>query len=144
MVVGLAFGVIAAYVIFVMSTSILIYINADIGPSPNISWVSIVRTLSQSVGFLIQGRLGDLFGRRWLYVGSNLVALLGIVLCAVSQTVDTMIVANAIYALGECVQISFGAAIGELVPNRVRPMIMSGIFFSSAPFAAFGPIIARK
>jgi hypothetical protein len=39
--------------------------NEDIGPSANITWVSIVYVLCQAVFFLLVGRLSDLFGRRW-------------------------------------------------------------------------------
>jgi hypothetical protein len=62
----------------------------------------------------------------------------------VAQNVETLIVANAIYGMGETVQVSFGVSLGELVPNKHRPMIMSLIFLSCAPFATFGPIMARQ
>ena len=94
--------------------------------------------------YLIQGRLSDLFGRRWFFIGGNAIALVGIIIGAVSQNVPTLIVGNAIYGVGECIQVSFGVAIGELVPNRDRPLIMSIIFAACAPFSAFGPTIARK
>ncbi len=94
--------------------------------------------------FLIQGRLSDLFGRRWFFIGGNLLALLGIIICSVSQNVDTLIVASALYGMGECVQVSFGVAVGELVPNKYRPIIMSLMIFTAAPFAAIGPFISRK
>ncbi|OAA64695.1 fungal trichothecene efflux pump [Niveomyces insectorum RCEF 264] len=144
LVTGLCFGIIAAQVIFVMSTSVLSYTNQDIGPSANIAWVSIARTLGQSTIFLIQGRLSDLFGRRWFFVGGFVVALIGVIICSVAQNVPTIIVGSAIYGSGECVQISFGVAVGELVANKHRPVVMSLMFASSAPFSAFGPTIARR
>ncbi|CAK7198194.1 hypothetical protein SEUCBS139899_000852 [Sporothrix eucalyptigena] len=144
LVVGFCLGIISTYVIFVMATTILSYTNEDIGPSANISWVSIARTLGQSTVFLIQGRLSDLFGRRWFYIGGNLVALIGIIICSVAQNVNTLIVASAIYGMGECVQVSFGVAMGELVANKHRPIVISLMFLTSAPFAAFGPTISRK
>jgi hypothetical protein len=42
----------------------LTLINADIGPDPNITWVSLVYTLTLAIGLLLVGRLSDLFGRR--------------------------------------------------------------------------------
>ena len=39
-------------------------INADIGPDPNITWVSLTYTLTLAIGLLLVGRLSDLFGRR--------------------------------------------------------------------------------
>lgn len=37
-------------------------INADIGPNGNLTWVSLVYTLTLAVGLLLVGRLSDLFG----------------------------------------------------------------------------------
>jgi hypothetical protein len=40
----------------------LTVINADIGPDGNVTWVSLVYTLTLAVGLLLVGRLSDLFG----------------------------------------------------------------------------------
>lgn len=42
----------------------LALINAELGPDPNITWVSLVYTLTLAIGLLLVGRLSDLFGRR--------------------------------------------------------------------------------
>jgi hypothetical protein len=47
---------------FGFAAPILTTINADIGPDPNITWVSLSFTLTLSIGMLVVGRLGDLFG----------------------------------------------------------------------------------
>jgi MFS family permease len=41
------------------------------------------------------------------------------------------------------VQISITVAIAELVPNKHRPLWISGIFFSLFEIACFGPVIAH-
>ena len=94
--------------------------------------------------FLIQGRLSDLSGRRWFFIGGSLIALLGVIVSATAPNVNTLIGASVIYGMGEYVQISYSVAIGELVPNKFRPVIMSIIAFSALPFAGFGPVIARR
>lgn len=127
-----------------MPTNVLIYINADIGPSPYLAWVNIARTLALSFTYTILGRLSDLFGRRWFFIGGNLVALVGIIVCASAQNVESLIIGSAVYGIGETVQLSFNVAIGELVPNEYRPMVLSFIFLTNAPFATFGPITSRK
>ena len=45
-----------------MAAPELTVINADIGPDPNVTWVSLVYTLTLAVGLLLVGRLNDLFG----------------------------------------------------------------------------------
>ncbi|GJC91286.1 fungal trichothecene efflux pump [Colletotrichum higginsianum] len=111
------------------------------GPSPYISWVNIARTLSLSFTYTILGRLSDLFGRRWFFIGGNVVAFFGVIICAVARNVETLIVGAAVYGLGETVQLSFNVAVGELVPNKYRPMVLSLIFLTNAPVSAFGPFI---
>ncbi|KAF2254749.1 fungal trichothecene efflux pump [Trematosphaeria pertusa] len=141
--IGLCLGQISAYIFLILPTNVLSYINADIGPSQNTAWVNIARTLAESTMFLVSGRLSDLFGRRWFFIGANIVCLIGVIVGACAQNIDTLIVASAVYGLGECIQLSFGVAIGELVKNKHRPVVMSFIFATSAPIATFGPKIAR-
>lgn len=113
------------------------------GPSPYIAWVNIARTLALSFTYTILGRLSDLFGRRWFFIGGNVVALVGIIVCSVAQNVNSLIIGSAIYGLGETVQLSFNVAIGELVPNKHRPMVISLIFMTNAPIAGIGPMIGK-
>lgn len=140
---GLSLGQVSAYIFLILPTNVLTYINADIGPSKNIVWVNIGRSLAESCIFLIVGRLSDLFGRRWFFIGGNCVAFIGIIVGATAQNVNALIVASVVYGLGECIQLSFSVAVGELVPNKYRPMVISVIFITSAPIATFGPKIAR-
>jgi MFS family permease len=74
--------------------------------------------------FLVSGRLSDLFGRRWFFIGGNCICLIGLIVGSCAQNFNTLIVASAIYGLGECIQLSFGVAIGELVKNKHRPMVV--------------------
>jgi MFS family permease len=94
--------------------------------------------------YTVIGRLSDLFGRRWFFLVGNGVALVGIIVCATTPNVNGLIIGAAVYGLGEAIQLSFGTAIGELVPNKYRPMALSFIFLTSAPIAVFGTVISRK
>ncbi|KAH7162102.1 fungal trichothecene efflux pump [Dactylonectria estremocensis] len=141
---GFCLSAISAYIFLILPTNVLTYINAEIGPSNYIAWVNIARTLALSFTYTILGRLSDLFGRRWFFIGGNIVALIGIIVCSVAKDVNTLIIGSAVYGLGETVQLSFNVAVGELVPNKYRPMVLSFVFLTNAPIATFGPIIARK
>jgi MFS family permease len=57
-------GLAAAVGGFSLAAPNLAQINAEIGPDPNIYWVSLVYTLTLAIGLLLVGRLSDLFGRR--------------------------------------------------------------------------------
>ncbi|RYC63397.1 hypothetical protein CHU98_g2827 [Xylaria longipes] len=140
---GFCLSSISAYIFLLFPTNILSYINADIGPSPYISWVNIGRTLALSFTYTILGRLSDIFGRRWFFIIGNIVALVGIIVCSTAQNVNSLIVGSTIYGIGETVQLSFNVAIGELVPNKYRPTVLSLIFGTSAPIAGIGSVISR-
>ena len=55
-------GLTAAVGGFGLAAPALGLINSEIGPDPNISWVSFVYTLTLSIGLLLVGRMSDLFG----------------------------------------------------------------------------------
>jgi MFS family permease len=137
----LCLGNISNYLGYVLPANLLTYIDEDIGPSPNITWVSISYTLGLSVGFLIVGRFSDIFGRRWFFIVGNGFGLLGSIVGATAKNVNTLIGADVLMGLAGAVQISFTVAVSELVPNKVRPLAVSAIFFSSFEIACFGPVI---
>ncbi|KAF2814997.1 fungal trichothecene efflux pump [Mytilinidion resinicola] len=140
---GLCLAQMSAYIFLILPTNVLTYINEDIGPDKNIAWVNIGRTLAESAMFLVSGRLSDLFGRRYFFIGGNVVCFIGVIVGCTAQNITALILASVVYGLGECIQLSFGVAVGELVPNKYRPAVMSFIFATSAPIATFGPKIAR-
>ncbi|KAK6438554.1 hypothetical protein LTR95_005248 [Oleoguttula sp. CCFEE 5521] len=142
-VAALCFGNISNYLSFVLPANSLALINETLGPSNNISWVSLAYTLGLAVGFLIVGRMSDIFGRRWFFICGNFLALLCGVMGAVAKDINTLIGGNILGGLAGAVQISFTVAISELVPNKHRPLWVVGIFASSFQFAAFGPVIAQ-
>lgn len=75
MAIGMSFGCGVGGFGFV--TPVLGFINADIGPDPNLAWIALSYLLTSSVGLLIVGRVTDIFGRRWWFVGGNAVGTLG-------------------------------------------------------------------
>lgn len=101
-------------------------------------------TLGCSVGFLLVGRLSDLYGRKWMVLGTSMLGLIGCVIGSCAQTVETLIAANVFNGLASAGQLSFNVVMGELVPNKWRGAVCSFILLSSLPFAVFGPVIARS
>ncbi|KAF2019705.1 fungal trichothecene efflux pump [Aaosphaeria arxii CBS 175.79] len=118
-------------------------INADIGPSKNLNWVATIWTIGSAIGFLLVGRLSDIFGRKWMVLGTSVLGLLGCIVGGTAQNIDTLIGANLMNGIAAAGQLSFGIVLGELVPNKHRGPVVTLVFLSSLPFAVFGPIIAR-
>ena len=101
-------------------------------------------TLGSSIGFLLFGRLSDIYGRKWMVLGSTVLGLIGCIIGSCAQSVEMLIAANACNGIAAAGQLSFGIILGELVPNKWRGPIVTLVFLSSLPFAVFGPIIARS
>lgn len=98
---------------FTLSANSLTRINADIGPSPEIVWVSLTFTLSLAVCFLPFGRLTDIFGRRWFIVIGNLFAAVGCAISGSATNINTLIGGNTFIGIAATVQISPGLVIEE-------------------------------
>ncbi|KAL4812506.1 fungal trichothecene efflux pump [Aspergillus spinulosporus] len=136
-------GSIVAYLGWVMPANTLSLINTELGNSPNINWVATVWTLSSCVGFLLIGRLSDIFGRKWIVQGSMILSIIGCIVGARATYVEMLIAANVFNGISAAGQLSFGIILGELVPNKYRGVIVTIVFMSSLPFAVFGPVLAR-
>ncbi|KAF1981886.1 fungal trichothecene efflux pump [Aulographum hederae CBS 113979] len=144
-VVAVSLGSICAYLGWVLPANTLTLIFADIGGDPaNLNWVATSWTLGSAVGFLLVGRLSDIFGRKWMVMTTMVLSLIGNILGATSTSINQLIGANALNGLSAAAQLSHGIILGELVSNKMRGPIVTLVFVTSLPFAVFGPIIARS
>jgi MFS family permease len=137
-------GNISVYLGYIIPVSLLSEINKDIGPSNNITWVALAATLALSASFLILGRLSDIFGRRWFFIIGNALSLIGAIINATADRVNTLCGGQVFSGIAASVQLSFAIAVAELVPNKHRPAWVVAIFFSSFEIAVFGPVIGQK
>jgi hypothetical protein len=103
--IGLSFG--CGVGGFTLAAPILTIINADIGPDANIIWVSLAYLLTTSIGLIIVGRVSDIFGRRWWFVGGCAIGTLGCIIASVAPNVPALIAAETLIGIGGSVQISY-------------------------------------
>lgn len=103
--IGSAFGCGVAG--FTFAAPILAYINEDIGPDPNLTWVALSYLLTSSIGLIIVGRLTDIFGRRWFFIIGNAIATLGSIVCATAPSVTALIAGETLVGVGASVQLSY-------------------------------------
>ncbi|KAF2006282.1 fungal trichothecene efflux pump [Amniculicola lignicola CBS 123094] len=142
-VIATCLAQISGYLGWVLPSNTLSLINAAIGPSPNIIWVSISWTAGFAVGFTLVGRLSDIFGRRWFFIASSVLGLIGNIIGASAQSINMLIATNSINGLAAAGQLSFTVVLGELVPNSIRGPMNAFVLSTSVPFAVFGPPVAR-
>ncbi|KAH8651859.1 fungal trichothecene efflux pump [Tricladium varicosporioides] len=134
---------ISGYLGWVLPANTLTLINEALGGSPNITWVALAWTMGFTIGLALVGRLSDIFGRRWFFIGSSIMALIGNIIGASAQSVNMLIGTNCLNGLAAAGQLSFSVIIGELVPNKQRGPFNALVLSTSVPFAVFGPPVAR-
>jgi MFS family permease len=97
----------------------------------------------RQVCLLLIGRLGDVLGRRYFLIGGQTIGFIGALVCGRAKNIPTLIGGSVLTGLAAANQLTFTFVIAELVPNKHRPIVNSGLFLSTLPFAAFGPLIAE-
>ena len=95
-------------------------INADLGPDPNYTWVTVSWTLAASIIVSVGGRLSDIFGRRYFMLFGACLSLVGCVVGATGRSINQMIASGVILGTGSGFQEMSYACIQEIVPNSWR------------------------
>jgi hypothetical protein len=76
---------------FGFAAPLLGVINADIGPDNRYVWISLVYNAVLAVFLSPVGRLSDIFGRRYFFVGGAVVAIIGSAICATAKDITTLV-----------------------------------------------------
>ncbi|KAL1895421.1 hypothetical protein Sste5346_005227 [Sporothrix stenoceras] len=135
-------GLLAAVSSFGYAAPILAQINDDLGPDPRYIWISLVYNAVLAVGLALVGRLSDIFGRRYWFIGGGVVGVVGAVVCATAKTIPTLIGGNVLLGLSSATQLSFHYVMGELVPMRYRYIGNAFLYCFTFPGSGCGPSIA--
>ncbi|EXF82667.1 trichothecene efflux pump [Colletotrichum fioriniae PJ7] len=92
--------------------------------------------MGSSIGFLLLGRLSDLYGRRHIIVGTSLLGVVGCLLGSFSINAEMLIAANICNGMAAAAQLPLGVAVAELVPNKARARAVA--VTSVLPFLVVG------
>lgn len=85
------------------------------------NWVFTAFMLSSTVTLPIFGKLGDQFGRKWVYIGGLLTFLAGSMACGLAPTMEWLIAARALQGLGAGAMFpSTMAIVGEIFAPAER------------------------
>ena len=117
-------------------------IVGDLGGAAHMAWILTAYTLAITVAMPVYGKLGDLVGRKNLFLVAIGLFLAGSALCGTADTMTQLIVYRFIQGLGGGgLMISSQAITGDLIPPRVRGTYMApmGAMFGIA--SILGPII---
>ncbi|MGW6100692.1 MDR family MFS transporter [Streptomyces sp. NPDC055157] len=96
-------------------------IVGDLGGLEHLSWVVTAYTLATAASTPIWGKLGDMYGRKAIFLTSIVLFLIGSVLSGMAQDMGQLIGFRAIQGLGAGgLMVGVMAIIGDLVPPRER------------------------
>ena len=96
-------------------------IVSDLGGITQYSWVFTAYMLTSTVTVPLYGKLGDVYGRKYLFLVSITIFLVGSALCGLAQGMSQLVVFRAIQGIGAGGLFPLSlAVIGAIVPPRDR------------------------
>lgn len=87
-------------------------INEDVGPDPRYTWIALVYNASLAVCIAPLGRISDIFGRRYWFIGCGALSVLGCIVCATAKSIPILIGGNVFLGIGSASQLSFHYVLG--------------------------------
>lgn len=139
---GLLMAVLLAALDQTIVATALPSIVGDLDGLDRISWVVTAYVLAATVGLPVYGKLGDLYGRKRIFLVAVVVFLLGSVLSGAAQDMTQLIVFRALQGLGGGgLLIGAQAIIADLVPARERGRYMGVIGAAFGLASVSGPLV---
>jgi EmrB/QacA subfamily drug resistance transporter len=111
-------------------------IIADLGGFSQYTWITTAYIITSAVAVPITGKLTDIYGRKYFYLGGLGLFVLASVACGLSNTMNEIIISRGVQGIGAGVMMANAfTVIGDLFPPAVRGKyqgFMSGVFGLSA------------
>ncbi|ASK66488.1 MFS transporter [Brachybacterium avium] len=130
--VGLMLGMFVASLSQTIVGPAMPRIVGELGGIEHYSWIATAAMLVSAVTVPVVGKLSDLYGRRWFYLGGLAVFMLGSILGGMAQGFWFLVLARAVQGLGMGTLMPLSQTIiGDIIPPRRRGKyqgIMGAVF----------------
>ena len=117
-------------------------IVGDLGGLDHLSWVVTSYLLASTASTPLYGKLGDMYGRKPVFLAAILIFLAGSMLSGLSQSMGELIAFRALQGLGAGgLMVGAQAIIADIVPPRERGRYMGLIGSVFAVASVAGPLL---
>ena len=117
-------------------------IVGDLGGVDHMQWVTTAYILASTIMMPIYGKLGDLFGRKYLFIVALSVFIVGSATCGLTPSMDGLIAGRAVEGLGGGGLIILAqATIADIIPPRQRGKYMGVMGSVFAVSTVVGPLL---
>ncbi|KAH7028983.1 fungal trichothecene efflux pump-domain-containing protein [Microdochium trichocladiopsis] len=99
----------------------------------------LVYNVTLAIALVLVGRLSDIFGRRYFFIGGQVLGVIGSVVCAKSKSVPMLIGGNVLLGIATGPQLSFHFVMGELVPMKYRFLGNAFLYLFCIPGSGVAP-----
>ena len=117
-------------------------IVGELGGVDHMSWVISVFLITMTIAMPINGKFGDGLGRKWFYIGSIGLFVIGSTLGGFAHTMTLLIIGRAIQGLGAGgMMVNSQSIIAEVVPARQRGKYMGVMGAVFGVSSVLGPVL---
>jgi EmrB/QacA subfamily drug resistance transporter len=115
---------------------------ADLGGAGHQSWVVTSYLLASTIVTAVVGKLGDLYGRKSVFVVAVLFFLFGSILCGISGSMSMLVASRALQGVGGgAIMVTATAVIGEVIPLRERGRYQGALGAVFGVTTVIGPLL---
>jgi len=96
-------------------------IITDLGGFTQYTWVTTAYIITSTIAIPITGKLTDMYGRKWFYVGGLVIFMAGSLLCGLSHTMTNLIFFRGFQGIGAGIMMANAfTVIGDIFPPAER------------------------
>lgn len=117
-------------------------IVGELGGVNHMLWVTTAYVLAATVTMPLYGKMGDLIGRKGLFIGALILFIVGSIVCGMTGSMEGLVAGRAVQGLGGGgLMILSQAIVADVIPPRDRALYLSIMGIAYAVPMLVGPLL---